>query len=53
MKKRILSLLLCAVMIVGLMPMSVSALEEEQYPCVAGTQITPANAEDVLKDGTV
>ena len=53
MKKRILSLLLCAVMIVGLMPMSVSALEEDKYPYVAGTQITPANAENVLGDGKV
>ena len=53
MRKRILSLLLCAVMIVGLMPMSVSALEEEQYPYVAGTQITPENASNVLGDGKV
>ena len=53
MKKRILSLLLCAVMIVGLMPMSVSALEGDKYPYVAGTQITPANAKNVLGDGKV
>lgn len=53
MRKRILSLLLCAVMIVGLMPMSVSALEEDKYPYVAGTQITPENASNVLGDGKV
>lgn len=53
MRKRMLSLLLCAVMIAGLMPMSVSALEEYEYPYIAGTQITDATASDVLGDGTV
>lgn len=53
MKKRISCLLICAVMIVGLMPMSVYALDKDKYPYVAGTQITDETAEDVLGDGTV
>ena len=53
MKNRILSLLLCAVMIAVLLPISVSALEEDKYPYIAGTQITDATADDVLGDGTV
>ena len=53
MKNRILSLLLCAVMIAALLPISVSALEEDKYPYIAGTQITDATADDVLGDGTV
>lgn len=53
MKKRISSLMLCTTMIAGLMPVSVFALEPDEYPYVAGTQITAATASDVLGDGTV
>lgn len=51
--KRISCLLICAVMIVGLMPISVYALDKDKYPYVAGTQITDETAEDVLGDGTI
>ena len=53
MKRRIVNLLLCAVIIVGLMPVSISALDEDKYPYVAGTQITAETAGDVLGNGTV
>lgn len=51
---RVLPMLFCASMIVGLMPTSVSAkVAEEDYPYVAGVQITDTNAGNVLGDGTV
>ena len=53
MKKQILSLILCMVMIAGLIPLSAFALETDKYPYIAGTQITAANASDVLEDGTI
>ena len=44
MKRRIVNLLLCAVIIVGLMPVSISALYEDKYPYVVGMQITAETA---------
>ena len=54
MKKRFLSLAMALVFCLSLMPISAAAYSEESYELwIAGTQVTSANADDVLGDGKV
>ena len=50
--KRILAVMLVFCMMMGMVPMTAYAIELEEYDVwVAGTQVTSANAADILGDG--